>query len=175
VAGTAQGPLVLEGRPDGRPVVVLAADPILSGFDKSIAFPVLVSNAVAALLGDGGLKVRPGESVSLPAPGGAAVLRRPDGQEEPLTAAGAELKVEHTDRVGHYAVVEPSSGRLLADFSVNLEDAAESDIRPRPAEQPVVAAPPPATRLVTEWWRPLVLAALALLGTEWLVFARRGW
>jgi hypothetical protein len=175
VAGTAQGRLVLEGRTEGRPVVVLAADPILSGFDKSIAFPVLVSNAVASLLGDGGLEVRPGDTVSLPAPGGPALLRRPDGQEEPLSAAGAELKVDHTDQVGHYAVVEAGSGHLLSDFSVNLEDAAESDIRPRPAEQHAVAAPPPATRLVTGWWQPLVLAALALLSAEWLVFARRGW
>jgi hypothetical protein len=50
VLGTSQGPLLLDGRLDGRPAVVVAFDPTTSGLDKSLAFPLLVSNATSHLL-----------------------------------------------------------------------------------------------------------------------------
>ena len=50
VFGTLQGPLVLEGRLEGRPTVALTFDPSVSGLDKSLAFPLLISNATSYLL-----------------------------------------------------------------------------------------------------------------------------
>jgi hypothetical protein len=50
VLGTLQGPLVLEGRLEGRPAVALTFDPSVSGLDKSLAFPLLISNATSYLL-----------------------------------------------------------------------------------------------------------------------------
>jgi hypothetical protein len=40
----------MEGRIDGQPVVVLTFDPSLSGLEKSLAFPLLISNATTFLL-----------------------------------------------------------------------------------------------------------------------------
>jgi hypothetical protein len=40
----------MEGRLEGRPVVSLTFDPALSGMEKSLAFPLLVSNATSFLL-----------------------------------------------------------------------------------------------------------------------------
>ena len=50
VLGTLQGPLILEGRLEGRPAVVFGFDSSTSGLDKSLAFPLLVSNASSFLL-----------------------------------------------------------------------------------------------------------------------------
>jgi VWA domain-containing protein/aerotolerance regulator-like protein len=50
VLGTLQGPLIMEGRLDGHPVVVMTFDPAVSGLEKSLAFPLLVSNATSFLL-----------------------------------------------------------------------------------------------------------------------------
>jgi hypothetical protein len=50
VFGTPQGPLIMEGRLEGHPTVALTFDPSISGIEKSIAFPLLVSNASAFLL-----------------------------------------------------------------------------------------------------------------------------
>jgi hypothetical protein len=50
VLGTIHGPLILEGRLEGRPVVALTFDPSTSGLEKSLAFPLLISNAAGFLL-----------------------------------------------------------------------------------------------------------------------------
>jgi Ca-activated chloride channel family protein len=50
VLGTLEGPLIMEGRLDGSPVVALTFDPALSGLEKSLAFPLLISNATSYLL-----------------------------------------------------------------------------------------------------------------------------
>lgn len=50
IFGTLQGPLIIEGRLDGRPTVALTFDPSVSGLDKSLAFPLLISNATSYLL-----------------------------------------------------------------------------------------------------------------------------
>jgi Ca-activated chloride channel homolog len=50
VLGTVQGPLIMEGRLEGRPVVALTFDSSGSGLEKSLAFPLLISNATAFLL-----------------------------------------------------------------------------------------------------------------------------
>jgi Ca-activated chloride channel family protein len=50
VFGTLQGPLVMEGRLEGHPTVALTFDPTISGLEKSLAFPLLISNASAFLV-----------------------------------------------------------------------------------------------------------------------------
>jgi von Willebrand factor type A domain/Aerotolerance regulator N-terminal len=50
VLGNLQGPLIMEGRLEGRPTVALTFDPRISGLEKSLAFPLLISNATTFLL-----------------------------------------------------------------------------------------------------------------------------
>jgi Ca-activated chloride channel family protein len=50
VFGSVQGPLIMEGRLEGRPTVALTFDPRVSGLEKSLAFPLLISNATTFLL-----------------------------------------------------------------------------------------------------------------------------
>jgi Ca-activated chloride channel homolog len=50
VFGTVHGPLILEGGLEGHPAVALTFDPSVSGIEKSLAFPLLISNATAYLL-----------------------------------------------------------------------------------------------------------------------------
>jgi hypothetical protein len=50
ILGKYQGPLIMEGRLEGHPVVSLTFDPTLSGLEKSLAFPLLISNATSFLL-----------------------------------------------------------------------------------------------------------------------------
>ncbi len=182
VMSAATGPLVLDGQRDGRPVVVFAFDTLLSGLEKSIAFPLLTSNAVTYLLSGGlGPTIAPGQVMVLPAPGGEGaadtILVRPDGQPFELVATGNELRITDTEQVGRYSVVDGRDGRVLRTFSVNLDDPLESDIRPRSLEAlpaTVISTVSSAPHTGTEWWWPLVAVALVALTLEWLVFARRG-
>jgi hypothetical protein len=115
----------------------------------------------------------------VPAPeGGAALLVRPDGARQALQAEGRELRIADTEQIGRYVVTRAEQdAEPLQTFAVNLLDAAESNIRPRPHE-PLPAAGParlaPAPRPTGELWWPLLAAAFALLSLEWLLFARRG-
>jgi hypothetical protein len=54
IVGTTRGPLIVEGRLEGRPVVALTFDPSIAGLEKSLAFPLLVSNATGFLLSQAG-------------------------------------------------------------------------------------------------------------------------
>ena len=48
--GTSKGPLLMHGVLEGHPVVSLTFDPAVSGLEKSLAFPLLISNASSWLL-----------------------------------------------------------------------------------------------------------------------------
>jgi Ca-activated chloride channel family protein len=118
VLGRLDGPLIMEGRLDGQPVVALTFDPSLSGLEKSLAFPLLISNATSFLL------------------------------NQPITTSAT--------------IVEPF-------------DPAKSDIAPRPV--PTFSSPSQtgtSTDGFAERWRWILIGALAVLGLEWAVFARRG-
>lgn len=178
VLGSPRGPLVLEGQRDGRPITLFAFDPTASGVDKSIAFPVLVSNAVSSMLAtSAGPAVRPGQIVTIPvtADGRPAVVLRPGGQREQLATAGG-VRYQRTEQVGRYLVQEQTGQRPLRVFSVSLLDAIESDIVPRIIENAPAREldAENLVRAVSELWKPLAAAGLALLVIEWLVFARRG-
>jgi hypothetical protein len=52
VLGRQQGPLIMQGRLEGHAVVSLTFDPAISGLEKSLAFPLLISNATSFLLSE---------------------------------------------------------------------------------------------------------------------------
>jgi hypothetical protein len=184
VVATSEGPLILEGFHRGSPVVVFAFDPAPSGLDKTLAFPLLVGNAVEQIIAQqSDLAVTPGQPLTLPAPtSGHAVLVHPDGHQQPIEPRSDQVWIRDTEQVGRYLVLDGSDPQtVLASFSVNLFDRAESDIRPT-RDLAMLSAASAAGAVtdtqvkvaVREWWRPLVVGLLVLLGIEWLLFARRG-
>jgi len=184
VLATSEGPLILEGFHRGSPVVVFAFDATPSGFDKTLAFPLLVGNAVERLIAQQpDMAVAAGQPLALPAPSsGRVILVYPDGHQQTIEPKGDQIWIRDIDQVGRYVVLDGSDTQaILAEFSVNLFDPGESDIRPRHDLAPLPAARTASTVTSTEaevavreWWRVLAVGLLVLLGIEWLVFTRRG-
>lgn len=147
------------------------------------SWPTFVLN-VLQYLGSGsqgleGSGVRPGDSVTLESPQAeeSLVVRRlPDGERVKLdTSELGKSTFTDTDRLGVYEV--RLADDPLSHFTVNLFDAAESQIGVR-AEISVGhdRLQGQATSSISarrEYWKHLLLAALAVLAIEWFVFYRR--
>jgi hypothetical protein len=180
VAEAPAGPLILEGREEGRSVIALGFDPSDSGIDRMIAFPLLVANAVS-FLGGGDLSpsLEPGRTVTLPvAPGVTQVsLEIPDGQVRRLQPEQGSIRLEEVELPGRYVIRETgaASGEPRI-FSVNMADDTESAIAPKARDAVTVPAAPGDDKIVTplEIWPYLVVGALLLLVLEWWRFGRRG-
>lgn len=164
------GPLLLAGARDGRRIAVLAFDLRDSNLPTLAAFPLLLANLVewldplasaAALAPGAPLALAPGSTVLLPGGGQATV--------------GADGLFADTETPGLYQILRPAGAARL--FVVNLTDAAESDLAPRPhPELTRTVTAPPAPRLVRqEYWPALLAGALVLLAGEWVWFSwKRG-
>jgi hypothetical protein len=180
VAEAPGGPLILEGREEGRSVIGLGFEPSASGIDRMIAFPLLVANAIS-FLGGGDLapSLVPGRTVTLPvAPGiGQVTLETPDGQPRRLRPEQGSVRFDEVELPGRYVIREVGAGvgepRV---FAVNVADEAESSIAPRPRPPVTVPSPGGDGTVVRplEIWPYLVAGALLLLVFEWWRFGRRG-
>jgi hypothetical protein len=144
------------------------------------SFPLFLRNVLYTLgnISDGAAEetVQPGQVKTLRPD--AAVNRievtDPEGQVHALERGSrAEFSFGATDRVGVYRVTW--DGQVRRRFAVNLLDADESHIEPRPAVQ--IGAERVAAgqqrRQPRELWKAIVLAALGLLLLEWYIYNRR--
>jgi hypothetical protein len=173
VAEAPAGPLILEGKQDGREVVALGFEPTASGIDRMIAFPLLVANAVS-FLGGGDLapSLLPGRVATLPvAPGVSLVtLETPSGEQRRLPIEQGSARLDDVEMPGRYIVREtgPAAGDPRV-FAVNIADDVESAIAPK--ERPPIAGPAAsgsgAGVTPLQIWPYLVMGALALLILEW--------
>jgi Ca-activated chloride channel family protein len=177
------GALALAGERAGARVFELAFQPLESDLPLRVAWPVLVLNLAGWLTdaGDDG-----GESDIIPAgtpfvrrfpegvdPGAVKVIG-PDGEPVEAQVDHGVLRVQSTDRIGVY---ETRFGGVRGAFATNLLSESESRISPRTALSLGVGAATQAVATATEgrveWWRPLALAAMALLLIEQIVYHRR--
>lgn len=181
------GPLVLAGQRNGGRVVQLAFDPLESDLPLRVGWPILVMNIVGWLtedpLGGEAAQARTGTPFVrrlVAADAEASPSVRGPGAPEVVVADGS-LRVTRTDRVGIYEVV---AGDTRFRFAANLLSEAESRIGPRTAlgisgavgpDAAAADAPVEASVAVgrQELWRPLLLAALAILVFEWLLWNLR--
>lgn len=180
VAEAPGGPLILEGREEGRSVIGLGFEPSGSGIDRMIAFPLLIANAVS-FLGGGDLapSLVPGRTVTLPvAPGITQMsLETPEGQPRRLQPEQGSVRLEEVEMPGRYVIRETGAGsgepRI---FAVNMTDDAESAIAPKARDAVIVPASSGDDEIVTpfEIWPYLVGGVLLLLVLEWWRFGRRG-
>lgn len=176
LARSAQGPLLLAVERRGLRALVLAFDLLDSDLPYRVAFPLLFSNALRWLrpleLEFPSAKVEAGKSYSLPAAMTEAIVTRPSGKTERLSARAGPLLYAETLEVGFYRYrLENREG----EFAVNLFDEAESNIAPRLVVSPSAAerAAPSGESAGLELWPYLLVGVLALLGIE-AVLAFRG-
>jgi hypothetical protein len=197
VATGADDPLVAVGEADGRRLALIGFDLAESDLPLQVAFPLLTSNLVDFLVPEvEGLlpsSMRLGQAATIRVPpevervrlvtagdtelagGGVATLELP--------VVGGAVTIPGAEQVGTRELTEASDdperdGADLGRTAVNLFSADESDVAPGDPQR--IAAmgrlpdgdDTPSQPARSEWWWPLALAALALLGIEWLLFHR---
>jgi hypothetical protein len=143
------------------------------------SFPLFWRNALYTL---GNIRDAAGEENTQP---GQVKLIRPEGRVEQVKVTNpkgevttlergnrADFAYGHTDNVGPYT---SSWEGGIRRFSVNLLDAEESNIEPRPAVQigAETVAQSSTRKQPRELWKWAVLAGLAVLLLEWYVYNRR--
>lgn len=175
VASGPSGALVLAGRLDATPVVLLGFDLLSSNLPLQPAWPVFVANATAWLAGPPAVAPTvAGTTVSLPVPPGteAIAVEPPSGQPTTLDPAGPRLTV---DQVGVWRLTYEGqvADPPLGEIAVNA-DPAESDLaRERP--DPVAErghldgrAAPVSAEGRRQLAPALLVAVLVLVVAEWL-------
>jgi hypothetical protein len=174
IASAPDTPLMLAGRLDGTPVVLLGFDLLASNLPLQAAWPVLVANTVSWLAGP---PVTPpataGATVTLPAPPGttAVVATPPGGAPQRLDPADPRLLV---DQVGVWRLAyegepaEAAADALAVNATVEEGDLARE--RPDPVEARDAAGRHEAG--AAEGRRPLaplvLVGVLALAVLEWV-------
>ena len=190
VESTDGDPLVAAGRVDGRGVALLAFALGDSDLPLQVAFPLLMSNLVDALLPatDGILppSVELGQPIAVvldPAILRVAVVSAATEQRIELDVIGGRVTVPGPRTVGlvDLQVVDDGTGEggaSLGETAANLFDPGESRVTPGDPLRisdlgrvdPADDSEPLSAR--SEWWWPLALGALVLLLAEWLLFHR---
>ena len=173
-----------------------------SDLPLQVAFPLLLSNLVEFVVpaADGILpsSMRLGEAITVrvdprlaevtlvEGAGASDPSLQPEGRA--LTVVGGSVTIPGGDSVrirelwANSVLPDgtdvPELGGRLGMTAVNLFTPDESDVAPGDPQRivdmgrvPADDGPPPQPAR-TEWWWPLVLAALALLAVEWLLFHR---
>jgi hypothetical protein len=197
VETTRGNPLVAVGEVGGHRVGVIGFDLGESDLPLQVAFPLLMSNLTDVLLPavEGILpsSMRLGESVSVTVDPriervsvdniGAPELPGSNSTGFEISVVGGRLTIPGADYVGLREVravsdIPELGGTRLGQTAINLFSPDESDVAPGDPQRiiemgRVTSADDPATQPSrAEWWWPLALVALALLGAEWLLFHR---
>jgi Ca-activated chloride channel family protein len=175
---SASGPLIYLVEEPDRKVLFVGFDLFKSDFPLHVAFPLVIANAIRWLhpagLDYGSFQVAAGHPIQLPVESGvtSAWVRTPHGRRAPARIVHGVLSFPDTDEVGVYTV-ETERGETR--IAVNLADAHESNLTPRPLPAPTATtAPPPAPIAVhREQWALFVLAALLVLLLEGVLYWRR--
>ncbi|MFQ5827741.1 MAG: VWA domain-containing protein [Candidatus Methylomirabilia bacterium] len=177
------GPLLYALEEPRRKALFIGFDLFQTDLPLRVAFPLVVSNALRwlhpASLDQSSLQLQAGQPILLPVEHGVdlAAVVRPSGQRVEVPVARGLVRFAETDQVGVYRVITSKGETPVA---VNLMDAAESDLTPRPLPRPAAQAgadaePVPVER---ELWPFFVLLAAAILTLEGLLYWRRqsaGW
>jgi hypothetical protein len=173
VAGT--DGVIWAGIRDGRRFVVVAV--ALTGGDFTITpdFLVFIAGALDWLRGSGeaaARSVRSGAVLPVSAQGERAFLTRPDGGTDSVLLQAGAGAYTNTSLVGIYRL---DAAGTTTTVGVSLLDAVESSLaeRTRAAPDEVTGNATAAAANEREIWRWLVLAAVAVLMAEWLVYHRR--
>lgn len=167
-------PLLVRDSQSGEPMVN-------TDWVQELHFVPFMHNAIqylsATLVTAGMQNVLPGEPVKLPVPERAKSvwIHRPDGTKDEVPSAGyASIHYAKTRTVGVYRAEPGVVGQDL--FAVNLFSPAESRVAPNrnlTIGGAAVAASESLERINEPLWQWPLLAVLAVLLLEWIVYNKR--
>jgi len=172
------GPLIYALEEPDRKAIFIGFDLFRTDLPLRVAFPLILSNSLRwlhpAALDQSSLQLAAGHPVLLPVAHGitSVTVTTPSGRAVKAPVTRGVVSFTDTDEIGIYTL---STGRGDLRLAVNLMDADESNLEPRPLPQavgsgPVTAAPVPLQR---ELWPVFVLLAAAVLALEGLLYWRR--
>jgi hypothetical protein len=177
-----RGPLLVEGRRDGRRFVALGFDVRESDFPLRIAWPLFLLSTIDLFVEEDTSYISSfatGEVWRIPAPSGAtaATLTTPGGAALPVPVQ-QDRAVFLGRRAGFYELAAgPDGARTTSGFAANLVDAAESDVEPVKELKvgDVVAGEVSGFTVGVrrEVWGYLLAAVVAVSAIEWLLYHRR--
>jgi Ca-activated chloride channel family protein len=172
------GPLIYALEEQDRKAIVIGFDLFKTDFPLRVAFPLILSNTLRwlhpAALDQSSLQFAAGQPIFLPMAHGiaSATVTTPSGRAVKAPITRGALSFTETDEVGLYTI---STARGDMRVAVNLMDADESNLAPRPLPAPTggraeAPAPVPVQR---ELWPLFVTVAILLLVVEGLLYWRR--
>ncbi|HEY3068561.1 MAG TPA: VWA domain-containing protein [Methylomirabilota bacterium] len=172
------GPLMYSLEEQDRKAVFIGFDLFKTDFPLRVAFPLILSNTLRWLhpagLDQSSLQLPAGQPILVPVEHGvtSVTVTTPSGRSVKALVTRGVVSFTETDEVGIYTLGTSKGDVRIA---VNLADAEESNIAPRPlpvasASAAPAAAPVPLQREL--WWVFVVLATV-LLTVEGLLYWRR--
>lgn len=171
------GPLLVTGRPSGRPVAVMAFDLHESNLPLRLAFPVLVQNVVGWLSPSQAVvpNVIAGQPVSLqldPVASEALVIT-PSGRTVKVAPPLPAPPWTQTDETGVYTLVQVKAGRREESlFAVNFPGTESSDEGQAIAARQSGNRQEILRRTNRELWPWFAGLAIGIISLEWWVFHR---
>lgn len=171
--------LAVAGRKDNRSFVQLSWNLMESDFPLRVGFPIFIANCLDWLSpsqGEGaGDSIRTGQPMRIDTPPGASeiTVSDPTGGVQRLKVSQSPMIVESTDYTGVYRVTGQGIKR---EFSCNLCSSQESNTSPSDAFRvgtKSVASTGDSLRMNREFYWPVILIALLLLGFEWYAYHMR--
>jgi hypothetical protein len=174
LAQTNDGPLVVAAESAQQRQLYVAFEPLQSDFPLQVAFPIFIGNALDFLGGNtsaNSLAVKAGVPFSL-AGTSDATLTDSTGSRSAVKSMGGSVVVRGTKKVGVYSL--EMGGKKKTVYATFRSDRA-SDVMPLKTLSlggGVYHASTNPARFA-DFWRPLILLSLLVLGGEWWLFARR--
>src|SRR5437899_3120927 len=172
------GPLIYALEEPDRKGIFIGFDLFKTDFPLRVAFPLILSNSLRWLhpagLDQSSLQLAAGQPILLPVAHGvtSVTVTTPRGRIVKAHVTRGVVSFTETDEVGVYTL---SSARGETRVAVNLMDAEESNLQPRPlpvSAAPAAAAPAPVP-IHRELWPLFVVIAALLLAAEGLLYWRR--
>ncbi len=172
------GPLIYLLEERERKAVFFGFDLFKTDFPLRVAFPLILSKSLRWLhpagLDQSSLQLQTGQPILLPVEYGVttATVVTPSGRRAKAQVTRGMASFTDTDEVGIYTV---ETARGDTRVAVNLMNAKESDLTPRPVPTFVEGAKSetPAVALQRELWPYLVVLALLVFALEGLLYWRR--
>lgn len=156
--------------------VYVAFSPLESDFPLQIGFPVLIGNILDFLIGkqtSDVVSVKVGQSFVVPSEGEpSGSLTSPEGQVSTLDSRDGRIIVRGLNKSGRYGL---KVGKKSRTVYATLKSPTESTIAPRSNLDMGSSGVKSVTDLTRfeDFWKPLILVVLVVLGVEWWTYARR--